>query len=435
MVKDIMKQNLQLSEVITIDTQENRCAIAFAMELQLHLPSAPRTLFITGNRAQLVRDNLKIVSDYLEGFEHVHQNTSYLFLKESWSELHDRYGIQAFINELRTLTDNDTYDLFYFHRIDLFFDKAFNDEIEEAVLALIESVRYHHKKIFFSYNTQTVSGKSFERVLQNHRDLSFDVVPNNDGECDLTMKTHNRLLQKGYVSILLISDQPSVKRMHKYILEGEPDIRFKTLSLAQLQSGDEAIDPQTDLIIYNDSIKLLDAEMTAELKKIAPDAQIFWLTGRKSIRKSDITKSKEIGIEMLFPKTFDIREYMHAIEHAVQKQFYSHKLDNLSYLNDTQIVNIQDLPKRLSELQSKRILFSVVTVNASHIHEENIPSLIRKEDFVFIDAEHDVVLFVLVNLPEEHARQIIAHRVNVNPLMVKYHNSETLTQLLREDSR
>ena len=431
-LRKIMKHNIQLSEVITIDTPDNRCAMAFAMELQNHLPNHTRTMLLTANRPELVHSNLEVVKQHLPHFDTIHDKTTYLFLKENWSELYDRYGIKAFINELRTLIEKDRYDLYYFHRLDLFFDKVFNEEIEESILSLIEAVRYHHKKVLLSYNTHTVSGKSFDKLLQNKRDLSFDVVPNSDGECDLTMKTHNRLLKKEFASVVLISDQPEIRQMHRQILGEEPKIRFQSASLQDLEKAhSHLINEDTDLIIYNDSRKQLDSTLAHLFKKEAPHAQLYWLTNRKSIRKTDLTESKKIGIELLFPKNFDIKEYIQYIEQVIQNQFYTHKLENLSFNGQTQVVDIRELMQRISELEKLNILFSLVTVNMSDIKEENIPSLIRKEDFVFMDRTHNLVLFVLVNIMQEQAKQVIADRVHVNRFLVKTHSTENLARLLQ----
>ena len=430
-----MQHNIQISEVITIDTQENRCALAFAMELQHHLPATPHTLLLTANKPELVRENLQVVKEHLPHFDQIHENTTYLFLKERWQELKERYGVKAFINELGNMIQKERYDLYYFHRIDLFFDKEFTPEIEESIISIIEAVRYHHKKVFFSYNTKTVSGKSFDQLLQKRRDLSFDVVPNDDAACDLTMKTHNRLLQKERAKIVLVSDQPDLRDMHRLIFAQEPKIDFRIVSLEDLQNAPKSvIDSDTDLILYNDSRKLLDPTLTKAFKILASEATIYWLTNRKSIRKSDLSESKKIGIEMLFPKYFDTREYIHYIEQVIQNQFYSHKLDNLTFLEKEQIVDIQELFHRLAELQKKRILFTATTVRKSDIRGENITSRIRKEDFVFIDQKNDMMLFVLINLMEERARQIIANRFQINRLSVKVHSVQNLTRLLQEVS-
>ncbi len=432
--KKIMKHNIQLSEVITIDTPDNRCAMAFAMELQNHLPNHSRTLLLTANRPELVHTNLEVVRQHLPHFDTIHDKTTYLFLKENWSELHGRYGIKAFINELRTLIEKEQYDLYYVHRLDLFFDKVFSEEIEEATLALIEAVRYHHKKVLLSYNTRTVSGKSFDTLLQNKRDLSFDVVPNSDGECDLTMKTHNRLLQKEFASIVLISDQPEIRHMHRLIFEKEPKIRFQTASLQDLEKAhSHLINEDTDLIIYNDTRKLLDTTLAHLFKQEAPHAQLYWLTNRKSIRKTDLSESKKIGIDLLFPRNFDIKEYIQYIEQVIQNQFYTHKLGRISFKEKSQVVDIRELMERISELEKNHILFSLVTVKMSDIKEENLPSLIRKEDFVFMDQSHDIVLFVLVNIMQEYAKQVIADRVHVNRFLVKAHSTEHLARLLQQD--
>jgi hypothetical protein len=176
---------------------------------------------------------------------------------------------------------------------------------------------------------------------------------------------------------------------------------------------------------------MLDSSLAKLFKKEAPYAQLYWLTNRKSIRKTDLIESKKIGIELLFPKNFDIKEYIQYIEQVIQNQFYTHKLDDLSYSGENQVVDIRELMQRISELEKKNILFSLVTVNMSDIKEENIPSLIRKDDFVFMDQSHNLVLFVLINIMQEQAKQIIADRVRVNHFLVKTHSVENLTSLLQ----
>ncbi|MNN71818.1 hypothetical protein D3C81_1877890 [compost metagenome] len=109
-------------------------------------------------------------------------------------------------------------------------------------------------------------------------------------------------------------------------------------------------------------------------------------------------------------------------------------MDNLTFLEKEQIVDIQELFHRLEELQNKRILFTATTVRQSDVKEENIASLIRKEDFVFIDQKNDIMLFVLINLMEESARQIIANRLHLNRLTIKVHSVQNLTQLLQQGS-
>lgn len=427
-----MKQNIQISEVISIDTPENRCALAFGMELQHHLPKGTRTLLLTANKPELVRTNLEHIQQYLPDFNTIHENTTYLFLKENWGAMYDQYGIKAFENELKHLVEKKEFDLYYFHRLDLFFDKQFTPDIQKCIIHFIESIRYHHKKVLFSYNNQTVSGKSFEVLLEDKRDLSFDVILNDDDKCDLTMKTHNRLLKKEAMNICLISDQKEMHYLHQAILKNEPNIKLSVIDLADLQKKDVPLSKETDLIIYNDSRKFLNKTMVNALKKFSPYAQIFWLTNRKSIRKSDLNESKEIGIDHLFPKTFDIKEYVHYIEHAIQKQFYTTKLQSLSYLNQAQRVDHKTFVRRIAELEKKHILFSIVTVKASEIHTDDIVTYVRKEDFVYIDHDTNIALFVMVNLLIENAKQIIAERTNVSKTYIHHHDHQSIKQLIRE---
>ena len=423
-----MKDNIQLSEVITIDTPANRCALAFSMQLQQHLKDHQKTLFLTGNQEELVRTNLAHVKQYLANFDKVHQKTTYIFAKEPWQEMSQTYGIKTFAKELQGIAQDPQYDFYYFHRIDLFFDTTFTPETEHAITDFIEAIRYHHKKVLFSYNSLTASGKIFETLFANKRDLSFDVVLNDNGECDLTMKTHNRLLQKEYANITLISDQADMRYLHNTILKHQPHIKFNLITLEDLTQNQSILTEDTDLILYNDSRKFLNKEMAEKLKELSPYAQLFWITSRKSIRKTDLTESKNNGIDMLFPKTFDIKEYVHYIEQVIQQAFYTHKLNTLSYLEESQEVNFTTFTKRLKELEEKQILHSVIMVKRSQIQHDNLATFIRKEDFVCIRENIDQVLFVLLNILPEHAKQIIADRTKIQKDQIFHQSKNALAQ-------
>jgi len=424
-----MKHNIQLSEVMTIDTPANRCAMAFSMQLQQHLNETTKTLFLTANKADLVRTNLQHVKRHLPNFDTIHEKTTYLFLKEEWNDISNRYGIKTFTNELNRMTEDPAFDFYYFHRIDLFFENSITPDVEQAILQFIETIRYHHKKILFSYNSLTASGQIFETLFKNKRDLSFDVVLNDAGECDLTMKTHNRLLLKEFASVCLISNQNDIRYLHSTILKNQPHIKLDIVTLEDLEKNPKRLNEETDLILYNDSRKFLTREIAQVLKNLAPNAQIFWITNRKSIRKSDLNESKEYGIDMLFPKNFDIKEYIHYIEQVIQQAFYTTKLRTLSYLEETQSVTLDVFKKRLHELENKQILHSVITVNLSDIQHDNLAAFIRKEDFVTVDKANNLAFFALINLLPENARQIIADRTNIHKKSIHIQQNREVTEL------
>ncbi len=424
-----MRKNINISEIITINTDINECSLAFSFELLSHLSDSTKMLLITANNIKKVHENIEQVKEYIKDFDKLHSLTEYLFLKENWTQMYEKYGLKAFENELISIAENSKYDLYYFHRIDLFFDKHFNQEIQETITTLIESIRYNHKKVIFSYNNQTVSGKIFETFLENRQDLSFNVKPN-DKDCDFTMKTYNHLLKKEYAKISLISNDENIINMHKIIFSDQKKIHFNTISLDHLQNSTQIAFKDSDIIIYNDSRKVLNSEMIHAFKKLAPYARIFSINNRKSIRKTDIKESKEAGVDLLLPRSFDFKEYINTIELAIQDEFYSQKLKNLSFLAKEQQVDIKELMQRISELERKRIYFSIVTARATDIESNNISSMIRKEDFVFIDHVNNIILFVMINLLPDIAKDIISERTSVSKLLIKHHKKDALTELI-----
>ncbi len=424
-----MRKNINISEVITINAEINECSLAFSFELLNHLSDSTRMLLITANNIKKVHENIEQVKEYVTDFEKLHSLTDYLFLKENWTQMYEKYGLRAFENELISLAENKEYDVYYFHRIDLFFDKYFTNELQNALITLIESVRYNHKKVIFSYNNQTVSGKSFESLLKSRQDLSFNVKPNNN-DCDFTMKTYNHLLKKEYAKISLISNDEDIINLHKIIFSDQKKIRFNALSLDDLQNLSQIAFEDSDIIVYNDSRKILDSKMIYAFKKLSPYARIFSINSRKSIRKTDLKESKEAGVDLLLPKSFDIKEYIHTIELAIQDEFYTQKLKKLSFLTKRQQVDVKELMQRIGELEKERIFFSIVTARATDIENNNISSMIRKEDFVFIDHTNNIILFVMINLLPDIAKDIIAERTSVSKLLIKHHKKDALAQLI-----
>ncbi len=425
-----MRKNIKISEIITINTNVNECALAFSYQLLDHLQDSNKMLVITANNIKKVYENVEQAKEYIANFDKLHPLTKYLFLKENWTKMHEKYGSKSFQNELISIVENKTFDLYYFHRIDMFFDKRFSENIQKALTLLIESIRYNHKKVIFSYNNQTISGKSFETFLKVKEDISFTIKPGNDNDCDFTMKTYNHLLKKEYASIYLISNDEDITNMHKIIFGDQKNIRFKHFTLDDLQNPANLEFKESDIIIYNDSRKMLDANMIQAFKKLAPYARIFSLSNRKSIRKTDLKESKEAGINLLLPKSFDLKEYIHTIELAIGDEFYTKKLKNLSFLTSAHQVDIKELMQRIAELEKNRIYFSIVTARATDIENNNISRMIRKEDFVFIDKSHDITLFVMINLLPDVAKDVIAERTSINKLLIKYHQKDALAQLI-----
>ncbi len=425
-----MKQNIQISEIVTINAKDNRCALAFSFELFEHLKDDTKMLFLTANSEHLFKSNLEKVKTYASNFSNLHKRSNYLFLKRSWIDLYNLYGLKAFENELISLSEDDDYDIYCFHRVDLFFDKHFTDEIKDVIINFIEAIRYHNKKVLFSYDTSSVSGQSFEDLLKQRRDLSFDVILNDDQECSLVMKTHNRLLKKQSRNIVLISDNDDIRYLHNTLFNKEENIDFKSVEIENLVDNDSVICEQTDLIIYNDSKKDLNNTLIKAFKQNAPYTQIFLLSNKKFIRKTDLKKYREIGIDQTYAKSFDIKEYVSDIEHIIQNSFYTQKLKNLSLKNMKQKVNVKDLMQRIQNLEKNSIVYALITARRGDIDATQIKNIIREDDFFFIDEENDIVLFVLLNILWEGAKEIVSQRTKINKLLIKHHKPGTLAQLI-----
>jgi hypothetical protein len=410
-----VKKNIEISEVFTIDTDENRCALLFCLQLQHQLDDA-KMLFLTANNFDLVHDNLERIKPYLSYFDTLHLRTKHLFLKDSWLNLDAQYGIRALSNELSSLVEHSEEKLFFLHRVDLFFDKVFNTELEDVMIAFIKDIRYHHKKVIFSYNSKTVTGKAFDELLDKRRDISYHIQEDKDdptGDCFSTIKTYNKFLKKPYAEIVLISDDSSMINMHKRVFSNQKDIHFSHLSLKDLVDSKDRIHEEADVVIYDDRDITMDERMVKYLKGFAHFARIYQLSDKKFLRKTDLGQAQEMGIDYVAPYNFDIKEYISSIESVIENDFYTQKLKDFYSKSWQQEVDYEGLKNYLLALREAQIIFSLLRVPTEEIVVDDVVSMIREEDCIYHDKEKESLVFVLINILGDNAKEILAKRLKI----------------------
>ncbi len=419
-----MKKNIEISEVFTIDTDENRCALLFCLQLQHELGDA-KMLFLTANNFQLVHDNLERVKPYVDNFDTLHAKTRHLFLKESWLVLNEQYGARALSNELSTLVEESEERLFFLHRIDLFFDKVFNKELEDVLIAFIKDIRYHHKRVIFSYNSKTATGKAFEELFVDRRDISYHIEEDKsdvDGDCYTTIKTYNKFLKKDYAHIVLLSDQKEIIAMHHTIFDNQKNIQFQHFSLEEIKSGLGTIEDTTDLIVYNDAHSTLDENIISDLKSKAHFAKIFQLSDKEFLRKPDRMHAKALGIEYLAAANFDLEEYISSIEAVIENNFYTHKLKILYAKKAPNDGDFNALKIYVKDLKERQILFSLLSVHSKEVDMSNLASLVREHDYIYHDKASGTIVFVLLNILRSNAHAILAERLGIEKELITSYN-------------
>ena len=421
LVGDKLKKNIEISEVFTIDTDENRCALLFSLQLQHELNDA-KMLFLTANNFQLVHDNLERVKPYITYFDTLHARTKYLFLKESWLSLNEQYGARALSNELSSLVEHSQAGLFFLHRIDLFFDKIFDKELEDMLIAFIKDIRYHHKKVIFSYNSKTVTGKAFEELFVDRRDISYRIEEDKsdvDGDCFMTIKTYNKFLKKPYAQIVLISDQEDIVDMHHLIFDNQNNIQFKHRTLEAFKRDVNAIDEMEDVVIFSGT----DMTLVPKIKEKAHFAKIFQLSDKKFLRKTDRGNAKKFGIDYLAASNFDVEEYIESIEAVIENDFYSRKLKDFFDIEQSQEVDFDALKRYVIHLKKQQILFSLLSVKVEDIEISSVASLIREHDYIYHDRGSQTVVFVLLNILRANAHDILAKRLGIQKhFITTYHD-------------
>jgi hypothetical protein len=310
--------------------------------------------------------------------------------------------------------------------VDLFFDKVFTTELEDVMIAFIKDIRYHHKKVIFSYNSKTVTGKAFDELLDKRRDISYHIEEDKDdptGDCFSTIKTYNKFLKKPHAEIVLISDDESVIKMHERIFSNQKGIHFSHLSLQDVVDKKSEISEDADIVIYDDRTITMDANMVKYLKGFAHFARIYQLSNKKFLRKTDLGYAQEMGIDYVAPYNFDIKEYIGSIESIIENDFYTQKLKSFYETSWEQEVDYEGLKSYLVALKEAQILFSLLRVPREEIVAEDIVSLIREEDCLYHDKDKESMVFVLINILGDNAKEILAKRLKIKKRFITlYHD-------------
>ena len=411
-----MITNTEISEVFTIDTDENRCALLFCLQLQHDLNNA-KMVFMTANSFELVHENIERVKPYISYADALIAKTKYLFLKDSWRNLENLYGTRALSNELSTLVEFSEHEIFFLHRIDLFFDKMFNKELEDVLIGFIKDIRYHHKKVIFSYNSKTATGKVFEEIFKQRRDISYHIEEDKSdvgGDCYTTIKTYNQFLKKSHSEILLLSDNQEMIDFHNTVFSEHKNIGFSHCTLADIVSGKEQVSETTDIIIYNDSTVELDEDMIKYLKSKAYFTKVYFLSHKQFLRKGDVSHLKQIGVDYMTPRFFDIKEYIGSIENVIENHFYSDTLKSIGFTAMPKEVDSDELSRRIALLGEQNIIFSILSIPVDVIGDRSMSLLIRDDDFVYHDDKKNEVVFVLLNILQKPAVEILSSRLKID---------------------
>ncbi len=426
MVKgSVMKQELDKGNVFVIDGDENVCILSHVLQLQ-HKYFANKMLFISSKESSSIKGNLQYLKDKLEPFDDIYVRLKFLFLKESWQNLNEKYGNSFFKNELNDIIGHDEVGTIYFHHIDLFFDNLAPHDMHVIVSDIIGLVKYHHKKIIFSYSSKLRLGSVLNDLMQEFVDITYHVTKNSDQVCMNEVFFH----KKSVVNLLLLTQDPLLVKFHSYIFDCLGLVNFLHLDELTNENKDKLYN--ADIIVYHLADERLKNMLLEWNNQKKVKSKLFQLSFENLHRKQDKIMELQSGFDHIFEQNFDLLDYLFYIENSVKDNFYTKKMKYLPVLKNAVIFDEGVFKSQIVDFIDKEIFFSIVVVyyeSRYKIELSHLEELIRENDYIYFDTDESRIVFLMLNMLPTTAYMLLKARLENSHIYIKKHQLHCVNDL------
>jgi hypothetical protein len=310
----------------------------------------------------------------------------------------------------------EEFSTLYFHRSDTFFDGCTQRDMERIFSDIIEIAQYYNKKIIFSLNEETRLGQVMNDILYGEVDVEYVLSKDSTGECQ--SKMYN--CRKEESNILLVSDKREIVDFHRYLFKKDTHINFKYIS--QIEDKYQIISDDTDIIIFALQNIELKNKLLNYIKVHKLKTKFLFLSDDEIIRKRDKIGKMKKGISLVFEKNFDLLEYIYSIEKIIGRDFYTTVLKRVNIAPRSRFVtDIEAFKDVVYNFSNYHIYFSVVAVeyNNSNIDHAVIENSIRDLDVVYLDAQNNGLVFLLIDMLPSLAISLVQERLKSRDIDVR----------------
>ncbi len=422
---NIMKQEIDKSTVFVVESDENICILSHVLQLQNNYLEN-KMLFISSRDSSSIKGNLQYLRDKLEQFDDIYSRLKFLFLKESWKNLNEKYGNSFFKNELNEIMQHHEVGTIYFHRIDLFFDDLATHDMHVILSDIIELVRYHHKKIIFSYSSKLRLGNALDDLMQEFVDITYNVTKNREQICMSEVFFH----KKSVVNLLLLTQDPLLVKFHSYVFDCLGLVNFLHLDELTNENKDKLYN--ADIIVYHladERLKDMLLEWNNQ-KKIK--SKLFQLSFENLHRKQDQIMKLQSGFDHIFEQNFDLLDYLFHIENSIKDNFYTKKMKYLPILKNAIIFDERVFKRQIVEFIDKEIFFSIVVIyyeSRYKIELSHLEEFIRENDYIYFDESEGRIVFLMLNMLPTTAYILLKSRLEKSHIYIKKHQLHSVNDL------
>ena len=420
-----MKQEIDKSNVFVVDSDENICILSHVLQLE-HNYFSNKMLFISSKESSSIKGNLQYLRDKLDLFDDVYSRLKFLFLKESWNDLNEKYGNSFFKNELNDIMQHEEVGSIYFHRIDLFFDNSAPHDMHVVVSDIIGLAKYHHKKIIFSYSSKLRLGNVLNDLMQEFVDITYHVAKNSEQVCTSEIFFH----KKSVVNLLLLTKDPMLIKFHSYVFDCLGLVNFLYLDEVTNENKDKLYN--ADIIVYNlDNDRLKDMLLDWNNQKKVK-SKLFHLSFETLHRKQDKIMKLQSGFDHIFEQNFDLLDYLFHIENSVKDNFYTKKMESLPALKNAIVYDEVVFKRQIVNFIDQEMFFSLVVIyyeSRYKIELSQIEELIRENDYIYFDEESRKIVFLMLNMLPTTAYILLKSRLEKLHIYIKKHQLHSVNDI------
>ena len=364
----------------------------------------------------------KKIDSFVNSFEIFKDLNSFLkkfSLREDWMSLKEEYGYKYFLKDLEYFISHQENEVIIFHKIDTFFEYADRDFLETFLSELLGYGITYKKKFIFTLNIDDPNYDMLGRFLVDNTelylklsiqdsiryiDVLYSLTPisqqhyifeNEDTQLILEAKSMYSG-QHEDISIVLITSNPYLQQIHKYMLDKES---IELMIADNISDALEAILKNPDYMIFAQESEEVKLSICSLAKEHKLKTQILYLTNRDFIRVDDRMKSKELGCVDMIKLDTNIMNYVLELEKYFNLVFYK-KPENE---HKREYRDKEEFKTYIKEVIEKRGIFTLIKIDEKL--DENDYSFIREYDKVLVTDEYSVIF--MLNILKSNVEDIL----------------------------
>jgi len=410
---------LQESESIVIEGDRRIGKLTFA--LYLLKKKYTKISFISPLTSNQVAKRFEAISQSFIEFAEIDSFIDAYSFREDWIDLKNEYGFKYLLQDLEYFIDTNPNEIIVFHRIGHIFEYSDRDLIEYFFTTLLSYGIKHKKKLVFLIGTDIVNYDLVSHYLVESSDLYlrvnksgdvreievlFALTPILDAKYIFESK-HKKLFlftkeKSGYVnknvSVVVISKDPKIQRINKYLLE-KPQIELNIID--SIADALEAILQNPDYLLYFGEDNKINPSICELNHKYDLYTKILYLLNREFIRVDDRLKLIDKGCVDLLNFNMPTINYVLEISKYIQINFY--KINIIK--DDVKLETKEEVIDFISYLLNERILFTIIKIDSKL---EKVDYLREYDKYIEFE-NYNIIIFV--NLLKHELKRIMFNKM------------------------